>query len=321
MLFPQQGARNPGSSTKPPTQPSPIPPPTPAPAGQAKAAPPATPPAASSDAPAKPGLSPVWWLAGGAAALGALYAANLYQPQQQVQQTKQYAEQSDVSPVHSALLQESSQSEPDSVGTQGASAQIGDSQEQSTVTGQPSNSLRLFTGQEQQSGTSHAQSHSTFHTDELAMPSNAASPGANQPHGEPESFASRDNVAASAASSALSSSNQSADGAPQQNSNGNSSHDQNSGSSPQHAEDASAADVHRVDRAHDSGIEAAVSIDPTPMTDLLNEALTGEMLHPEHPGHERTTLDDPAPDATLASKEASDLHGSDGSPDSQDRAV
>ena len=74
-------------------------------------------------------------------------------------------------------------------------------------------------------------------------------------------------------------------------------------------------EVSILNQASDSGVEAAVSLDPTPMTDLLNEALTGEMLHPEHPGHEHTTLDDTplAPEASSRPAESTESTSSDAS--------
>ncbi len=256
--------------------------------------------AASGDPSAKAGLSPVWWLAG-LAAVGAVYAASTSLPQQQVQQTKQHAEEFEISPgQHAALTEAPPQGvvlEPRPAPTDASS-----SQETSTVTGQALGPQEVFHDKAPADQHSQAQSHSTFHTDELAMPSSKSGQDPQQPGSEHDSIDKfmfqpgsllAGNDVASALSKAIPSSKRPEASEDATSDHASSSKKQDSNSSTDPSQASVDVDIHSVDRAHDSGLEASASIDPTPMTDLLNEALTGEMLHPEHPGHEHTTLDNP----------------------------
>ncbi|KAK9827794.1 hypothetical protein WJX74_002399 [Apatococcus lobatus] len=310
-----QGPKGPAHPSSSNTPPAPAPPP-PRPAEKfakpESAAPTASPPPGNPQ-PSR-GVSPLWWL-GGLAAVGALYAVNVSLPQQQVAHTKQTADEFEISPGQHALQQEepgplsSTPQEP----LAPHDAPTAD-QETSSVTGQPLGPHEVFTDQEGQDQAAQARSHSTFHEDELAMTSShGGSHGQPSTEHDPQHTASgghrrhdpsshRDHIVMTDGSilSSLSSvlRPDSHEGGSQQSPHETSQHassDATNGSSSSKGTQSPAAgvDVHGLDRAHDSGIEAAVSVDPTPMTDLLNEALTGEMLHPEHPGHEHTTLDDP----------------------------
>ena len=280
------------------------------------------------------GISSVWWL-GGLAALGGLYAANLSMPQQQVAQTKQTADILEITPGHPALHQE----EPGPLSTTPSEYAPHDApeadQEISSVTGQPLGPHALFKDREQQDREAQARSHSTFHTDELAMPSSTAGPhpdeSSNQEHEASGSHRSheptgqKDHIVMTDGSMLFGQAMGSyfppdtSPGTAQQRSQQGSQDTGHTGRDGQ--SQTASADVHGVDRAHDSGVEAAVSVDPTPMTDLLNEALTGEMLHPEHPGHEHTTLDDPPNTHEASSSNAEDAAGSgNGAPRGEDES-
>lgn len=270
------------------------------------------------------GISPVWWL-GGLAALGGLYAANLSMPQRQVAQTKQTADELEITPGQPALQTE----EPGPLSTTSSEYAPHDApqadQEISSVTGQPLGPHALFEDREQQDREAQARSHSTFHTDELAMPSTHADSHSEESgdqqheasgsHRRHEPTGQKDHIVMIDGSMLYGQAmgsyfppDPSQTTGQQQRSQDSSSTDRDGSQEGQRQR--ASADVHGVDRAHDSGVEAAVSIDPTPMTDLLNEALTGEMLHPEHPGHEHTTLNDPPSALEASSRNADDAAGS-----------
>ena len=311
-----QGTAKPIASTAPHAQPTPAQRPPAEPSAKVAASSSASTSAGNQagESKATAGSTSPWWIIGVVAvgAAGAVYAAN-NGPRQQVEQTKQVADELEISPGQHSLPQEATNAATDASELSYAPhAAPSNDQETSSVTGQALGPHELFPDREEQDRVAGARSHSTFHTDELAMPSSdpdhqeqghTSEPSGDSPDSESSGQAGPSITILPAAS--LFSYKQ-----PEELSQGSKKPDNS------HAPE---VDVHGVDRPNDSGVEASVTVDPTPLTDLLNEALTGEMLHPEHPGHEHTTLDDPqqdqqpAPSSAAATNDALDspLQGAD----------